>query len=193
MVAKKLGKIVSKIVSILLFLLLISLLYVVVSTKVSGGESQLFGYQVKSVLSGSMEPSIHTGSVIAIKSGGDLNNFQKGDVITYRTMENPEFLITHRVKEIHVTDSLVQYITKGDANDAVDPEPIPASNVVGKYSGVTIPYLGYILAYSKTSMGAILLLILPGVLILSYNILQLVRRLRQLEKENRLVKQSLEG
>lgn len=34
------------------------------------GEPQVFGYQLKTVLSGSMEPEIKTGSIIAVKPGG---------------------------------------------------------------------------------------------------------------------------
>ncbi|MFF2450434.1 signal peptidase I SipW [Neobacillus sp. NPDC058068] len=192
MAAKKALKIVSKLISVLLFLLLIFLSYVVISTKISGGETKLLGYELKSILSGSMEPSIHTGSVIAIKPGGDLNRFKKGDVITYRTLENPDVLITHRIREIHVSDSLVQYITKGDANDADDPQPIPASNVIGKYSNITIPYVGYILSYAKSKIGIILLTIVPGVLILLYQLFFLIRRVAKLEKENKLVKERMQ-
>ena len=64
---EKIMKWINNIVSGILMILLISVASVVVITKVSGGEPQLFGYQLKTVLSGSMEPGIQTGSIIAVK------------------------------------------------------------------------------------------------------------------------------
>lgn len=42
------------------------------------------GYQFKSVLSGSMEPTFLTGSIIAIEPTKDGSKYQKGDVITFK-------------------------------------------------------------------------------------------------------------
>jgi signal peptidase len=96
--------------------ILLLVLFVVISTKVSGGEPNLFGYELKMVLSGSMEPAIKTGSVIAVKPVTDPNVFQAGDVITYRSVDDPTILITHRVVEAINDSSGVKYVTKGDNN-----------------------------------------------------------------------------
>lgn len=58
----------NRIVSTILLVLLIGVAGLVVSTKLAGGEPQIFGYQIKTVLSGSMEPYIQTGSLIAVKT-----------------------------------------------------------------------------------------------------------------------------
>ncbi|MYL61568.1 S26 family signal peptidase, partial [Virgibacillus halodenitrificans] len=57
---------VNRLVSTILMVLLITVAGIVLSTKLSGGEPQVFGYQLKTVLSGSMEPGIQTGSIIAV-------------------------------------------------------------------------------------------------------------------------------
>lgn len=64
---EKTMKWINNIVSGILMILLISVATVVVISKASGGEPQLFGYQIKTVLSGSMEPDIQTGSIIGVK------------------------------------------------------------------------------------------------------------------------------
>ncbi|MFZ3589655.1 hypothetical protein ACOI1C_10300 [Bacillus sp. DJP31] len=71
----------------LLYGVLFMMIFVVVSSRVTGTEPQLFGYQLKTVLSGSMEPGIQTGSIIAVKVDEDMTRFQKGDVITLNKMK----------------------------------------------------------------------------------------------------------
>ena len=64
---KKALKIFSNLITAVLFINLILMAFLVVSSKASGGEPQAFGYQLKTVLSGSMEPTFKTGSIIAVK------------------------------------------------------------------------------------------------------------------------------
>jgi signal peptidase len=58
----------NRLVTGVLIILLIGVAALVIPAKISGEQPEIFGYQLKSVLSGSMEPGIQTGSVIAIKS-----------------------------------------------------------------------------------------------------------------------------
>ena len=78
MTAKKVWKIVSNLITGILFLLLIFMIFVVVSSKASGGEPNFLGYQLKTVLSGSMEPTFMTGSIIAVKPVENAAEFKKG-------------------------------------------------------------------------------------------------------------------
>ena len=150
----------------ILMVLLISVASVVVITKASGGEPQLFGYQLKTVLSGSMEPGIQTGSIIAVKLAEDKTNFKEGDVITFQ--EEEDILITHRITEVVKSGDSVLYRTKGDNNNAEDMNPVLSDNVVAEYTGFTVPYVGYFINFSQSKNGAFLLLI-PGFLLLIYS------------------------
>ena len=163
---EKIMKWVNNIVTGILMLLLISVATVVVISKASGGEPQLFGYQLKTVLSGSMEPGIQTGSIIAVKLAEDKNSFKKGDVITFQAEE--DILITHRITEVVKSGDSVLYRTKGDNNNAEDMNPVLSENVVAKYTDFTVPYVGYFINFSESKNGALLLLI-PGFLLLIYS------------------------
>lgn len=163
---KKMMKWVNNIVSGILIVLLITLATVVVISKASGGEPQFFGYQLKTVLSGSMEPDIQTGSIIAVKLAEDKTNFKKGDVITFQAEE--DMLITHRITEVVDNGESVLYRTKGDNNNAEDMNPVMAENVVAEYTGFTLPYVGYFNNFAQSKNGALLLLI-PGFLLLIYS------------------------
>lgn len=147
-------------------------------TKVSGGEPNLFGYQLKTVLSGSMEPDIQTGSMIAVKPGGDMTRFTEGDVITFK--ENNDTLITHRIVEVIQSGENTLYRTKGDNNNGVDIEPVLSDNVVAHYTGFTVPYVGYITSFAQSKNGAFLLII-PGILLVAYSGWTIWRSLANLE------------
>lgn len=128
--------------------------------------ARLIGLQVFTVLSGSMEPTYHTGSLIYVKSV-DPFELREGDVITF--MLDEDTIATHRIVEV-VSDendrSVVRFQTKGDANDAVDGSLVHYKNVVGS-PVFTIPKLGYVANYIQNppgtyiamSAGAILLIL----------------------------------
>ncbi|WP_164218240.1 signal peptidase I [Virgibacillus sp. YIM 98842] len=175
---KKIVKFISSLVTSILMVVLLVTLFMVVITKASGNEANLFGYQIKTVLSGSMEPSFKTGSIIAIETGGDMTRFQEGDVITFQTEE--EIIVTHRV--IEVNEEGQQYITKGDANDGADMNPVLSENILGEYTGFTIPYVGYVMNFANTREGAALLLIVPGVFFIGYSVITIGRTLRHVKK-----------
>ena len=74
---KKIMKWVSNFLYVIIFTLIIAAVIVVISTKSSGGEPQLFGYQLKTVLSGSMEPEFKTGSIIAVQKVANPESLKK--------------------------------------------------------------------------------------------------------------------
>lgn len=169
---------ISNIFTNLLFILLVCLVFVVISSKAAGGEPSILGYQLKTVLSGSMEPNIKTGSIILVESVKDTAKFKQGDVITFKTKDN--ILITHRI--IEVDNNGQRYITKGDNNNGPDVEPVLAQNIVGKYAELTVPYAGYVLHFLNTKSGAVLLLIVPGLLFLGHAFFVIHRALRMIEQ-----------
>lgn len=167
MKSKMVVKVASSLVNVILFSALILMAVVVISAKASGGEPNFMGYQVKTVLSGSMEPTFQTGSVIAIDPDIDKVNLQKGDVITF--LKDESTIVTHRIIEAEKTGDGATYTTKGDNNANADGEAVISDNVIGTYTGFTIPYLGYMLNFANSKMGSVLLMIVPGVLLLIYS------------------------
>src|SRR5690625_2230691 len=146
---KKIKKWANTTLTAILFISLIVMAFLVISAKASGGEPQVFGYQLKTVLSGSMEQEVKTRSIIAVKPGGDMTRFKEGDVITF--MDDANRLITHRVIDVIHSGDHVLYETKGDNNNAADRNLVLSDNVVAEYTGFTIPYVCYIssCSYSK--------------------------------------------
>ncbi len=178
---KKVLKWINHIVTGILVVVFIVFAAFVLLNKFSGGEPSIFGYQLKTVLSGSMEPAIKTGSIIAVKPGGDMTRFKEGDIITF--MDEERRLVTHRIIEVVQSGDQTMYRTKGDNNNAPDQNLVMSGNVVAEYTGFTIPYLGYISEFVQSKNGILVTVILPGVLLLIYAIYTIWTAFRQLDKQ----------
>jgi len=157
--------------------------FLVVSSKASKGEAKIFGYQLKTVLSGSMEPTFLTGSIIGVKplSSEERNTLKKDDVITFKS--NEEILVTHRIIGVTKSGQNVLYETQGDNNDAPDNDLVLSENVVAIYSGFTLPYIGYLINFAQSREGSAILLIGPGLLLLGYAAFVIYRGFREIDKK----------
>ena len=100
----------------------------------------LFPLQPALVGSGSMEPKMYAGDVVIIAKV-PADNVELDDIIQFRVPEG--VTVMHRVIEIQETEGGGKlFITKGDANDKPDSEPVIPENVVGK-AVMTIPKVGW--------------------------------------------------
>lgn len=98
------------------------------------------------VLSGSMEPTIDTGSICLINKNVNIKNVKEKDIIAFKLQDGT--LVTHRVVEI--TDEGI--VTKGDNNEDVDSNLINKNNYVGK-NIFWIPKVGYVVKVFQTTKG----------------------------------------
>lgn len=118
-----------------------------------------FPYQTYVIQSGSMEPSIMTGDIIAVKQESE---YKQNDVVTFS--DSSERVITHRIIEIQ-QDEDSQYITQGDANQSPDPHPIQRDQIIGKVI-LVIPKLGFAVAFAQSKTGIAILIGVPVILII---------------------------
>lgn len=112
---------------------------------------RLFGCEIYHVISGSMEPSIPTGSVVYVKET-EASEIQTDDVIAYYSSEDTGAIITHRVIQNRVVSG--EFITKGDANDKEDVTPVSYERLIGKVI-LSIPFLGSVLTVISGTSGKI--------------------------------------
>lgn len=96
------------------------------------------GYKAYTVVSGSMEPGIPTGSLVYIKDM-EPEDVETGHVIAYYGGRDTNVIITHRVVENRVTKG--EFITKGDANRTEDMNPVSYDHFLGRVE-LSIPKLG---------------------------------------------------
>ncbi len=111
---------------------------------------RIMGISPYVVLSGSMEPTYHVGSLIFVNKNFD--SIEVGDPITFQISSST--LVTHRV--IEVDQEAMLYTTKGDANNTADGSKVAYDNIVG-VPMFTIPYLGYVAVFAISFNGKIIL------------------------------------
>ena len=108
----------------------------------------IFNYHPLVVLSGSMEPTYHVGSLIYYQ---EKENYELGEAITFKYNND---LVTHRI--VKVEDNNV--ITQGDSNSSPDLEPVSKSNIKGKVM-LTIPYIGYYLKFINDNQYLVIIML----------------------------------
>ena len=144
---------------------------------------RVIGFQPLYVMSGSMEPAFHVGSLIFVQKT-DAAKIEVGDPITYTINEAGDYS-THRVidiasfdygtrevldengqpkldedgdvmyEEYPLEETSYYFYTKGDANESPDGMPVYYKNVVG-VPRLTVPYLGYLAHWLQTPKGRIM-------------------------------------
>ena len=107
------------------------------------------GMRTYTVLSGSMEPVISTGSLIFVFPA-KLENLKVGDMVTYGLGDNRT--VTHRIVSVAYKDNERWFQTKGDANEAVDGGLVSGHRIVGKVV-FTIPAGGYVVESFRSDRG----------------------------------------
>src|SRR5579862_9301200 len=80
--------------------------------------AEFMGDKAYVVMSGSMEPAIHTGSVVVAQPAAP-ETLKVGDVIVYNLPKVSES-ITHRIIELKDDGGKPGFVTKGDANGGSD-------------------------------------------------------------------------
>jgi signal peptidase I len=152
-------KILSWVVTVILGLVLTGFILVAV----------LPGYHIFVVKSESMEPAINMGDVVITgPPNGFLNGgISPGTVISYQFGSK---VVTHRVVAINSCSVL----TKGDAVEEPDPQPVDTSQIVGVYL-LKIPKLGYLTTLIHTKTGWFTLIILPSILLVIWIAIEIIK------------------
>ncbi|MDL5352063.1 signal peptidase I [Microbacterium sp. zg-YB36] len=112
------------------------------------------------VLTQSMEPGLPPGSLVVIRPT-PVDEIAVGDVITYQIRSGDTAVVTHRVTSKTFTEGEVTFITKGDNNDVVDPNPVKPVQIRGSL-WYSLPLLGWINTALNGDNRAIVLAVVAG-------------------------------
>ena len=107
---------------------------------------RIFGIEIYGILTGSMDPACPTGSLVYVKSVNP-ESLQEKDIVTF---QKGNLVITHRVVKNDVQKE--ELITKGDANNANDIQPVAYKQIKGKVA-LTVPLLGYLALRLNSAAG----------------------------------------
>jgi signal peptidase len=124
----------------------------------------LLGWQLQTVLSGSMSPTYPVGALLVVGQI-DASDVRPGMAIVFEDPAHPGRVVTHRVVE-RVSADTIQFRTQGDANAAPDPAPVPARFVRGRVLW-QVNHLGSLMELLQWPRSFVLLVALPGLLFMA--------------------------
>lgn len=88
-----------------------------------------FTYAIIGVGSESMTPKIYKGDAVVYKEVKTEKDFEVGDILVFKSGNK---MIIHRLVEIKQDGNTTYYVTKGDANNAVDSIHLTLESIKGK-------------------------------------------------------------
>jgi signal peptidase len=130
-------------------------------------------YQALVVRSGSMTPTIPTGSVVFYKKVA-ASKVKVGEVIVFNAPGHNGLRVTHRVHAIRTGANGRYFITKGDANAAPDDWHVPAVGT-GWVASAHVPEIGYLLYGLQSTIARLLLLVIPALALAAITLLEIWR------------------
>ena len=143
------------------------------------GDNSPPAYNAYVVLTGSMIPEIMPKDVVITKKR-EAKELEPGDIITFLSSDVrlSNIIVTHRIKAKYFDSTTGKYTfqTKGDANNTVDFTLAEDTNVIGEVI-FKIPKLGYVQTLLATKGGLIIVVLIPCLAVLSYDIVKLIRNI----------------
>ncbi len=170
------GKVLSYTLIVILMVIAAFFIFYVACGKIAEkrGENPPFG--LYTIISPSMKPNINVLDVVFVKKT-DESDLNVNDVITFYSTNSyfGNTPITHRIVEVlDVPDVGKMYRVKGDANEKADDEKVYPNNVLGKVV-FKIPKLGKLQFFLASKTGWLIAILIPAFIIISYDIIKLVR------------------
>jgi signal peptidase len=136
---------------------------------------KLVGWEVMTVLSGSMDPTYPTYSVVVV-APTEPSDVEVGDVIAFQPA-GADTPITHRVVEVNRTGGALTFVTKGDGNEEADQRPVLAGEIRGRVT-FGVPVLGRFVDAVRSPLGFAVLFALPCAVFAVQHLLSVIRTAR---------------
>lgn len=174
--------------ALFIFLLLIGgtlLLYMAdIKIRAMKGDYSAPVFNAYVVMSGSMLPTIQVKDIVVTKKVPE-EKLEVGDIITFISPDTRfgGISVTHRIIEKYYDESIgsYSYRTQGDNNNVADSVLVPNKNILGKVI-LKVPKLGYLQDILSSKGGLIIVVLIPCLVILSYDIMKLLKKAGQKTK-----------
>ena len=195
--AKKILNIALKIVTWLLvaFTVFMMIFTVVTVTTVDRNDRSIFGVKFYIVQTDSMSLSennkdmdvhFNAGDIVIIKNVEDPRALQAGDVIAFMSTNSVSYgeTVTHMIREVKKTEDgkVLGYVTYGTNTGTDDEALVEPEYVLGAYSG-KLPGVGNFFAFVKSTPGYIVCILVPFLLLILYNGVNVIRLFRKYKRE----------
>ena len=187
---KKAKKIVDVVINVLICLIFVISIFVIIANNSikETGVPNLFGYTMASVQSDSMTGTFEKGDIVIGKLADEATVIENGDIVSFwDAKDGIKFINTHRVTEVYEYGDAKFYDTKGDKEGlGVDPYTKSQEDIVAVYQG-KIPALGGFVDFIKKPIGFILIIVLPFLAVIAWEVYRLIALFIEHKKQQLLV------
>lgn len=169
-----------KLISTTLYWLTILVLFFVITATTLTVFTAPGGFRLFIVQSGSMEPVLQAGSVVLIKPQKE---YHPGEIVTFSPAPGSlKNTVTHRITALEWQGLEKVFITQGDANQAPDQQKVSLNSILGKVV-FALPYIGSLVAFAKTRLGFLLFILLPGLIVIFAEILNIRKEILKIIRQ----------
>ncbi len=195
--AKKILNIALKVVTWLLvaFTVFMMIFTIVTVTTVDKNDRSIFGLKFYIVQTDSMSLSdknadldvhFNAGDIVIIKNVKDPRALEAGDIIAFMSTNSVSYgeTVTHMIREVKTTEDgkLIGYVTYGTNTGTDDEALVEPEYILGAYTG-KLPGVGNFFAFVKSTPGYIVCILVPFLLLILYNGVNVIRLFRQYRRE----------
>ena len=194
---KKIMNIALKVITWLLvaFTVFMMIFTIVTVTTVDRNDRSIFGVKFyivqtdsmsKSELNADMDVHFNAGDIVIIKNVEDNRALQAGDIIAFMSTNSVSYgeTVTHMIREVKKTEEgkVLGYVTYGTNTGTDDEALVEPEYVLGAYSG-KLPGVGNFFAFVKSTPGYIVCILVPFLLLILYNGVNVIRLFRKYKRE----------
>ena len=194
--AKKVLNIALKVATwlIVAFTIFMMIFTVVTVTTVDKTDRSIFGWRFYIVQTDSMSLSennkhldvhFNAGDIILVKEVDDPLALQPGDVITFVSQNRDSYgeTVTHMIRSVIMSEGKVKgYVTYGTNTGVDDEEDVLPNTILGQYVR-KFPGIGRFFAFVKSTPGYIVCILIPFILLILYNGVNIIRLFRRYKRE----------
>ena len=169
---------------------------VVTVTTVDKNDRSIFGMKFYIVQTDSMSKSennkdmdvhFNAGDIVIIKNLDDPTaKLEAGDIIAFMSTNSVSYgeTVTHMIREVKTTEDgrVLGYVTFGTNTGTDDEALVEPEFVLGVYTG-KLPSVGRFFAFVKSTPGYIVCILVPFLLLITYNGVNVIRLFRQYKRE----------
>lgn len=174
--------------NLLIWLVLIVAVCMMIFTFVSVNifnQGDIFGYRALIVMSDSMSKTdFDAGDVVLIKKV-DPSTLKEGDIISYVSQDKASLgeTITHKIRRLVDNEAGEPgFVTYGTTTGMDDTVIVTYPYILGKYQG-NIPKIGSFFYFLKTTKGYITCILLPFLLLISFQAVSCIQLFRKYREE----------
>ena len=195
--AKKILNIALKVVTwlIVAFTVFMMIFTIVTVTTVDRNDRSIFGVKFYIVQTDSMSLSennkdmdvhFNAGDIVIIKKVKDPRSLQAGEIIAFMSTNSVSYgeTVTHMIREVKKTDEgkVLGYVTYGTNTGTNDEALVEPEYILGAYAG-KLAGVGNFFAFVKSTPGYITCILVPFLLLILYNGVNVIRLFRQYKRE----------